>query len=804
MSTTAEPADGAFDHGGAPTPWADGPPPENDLTDTAAAPSAEADDGASSTSFGESPDGRGDGAARRPDGDAAAVPQARDGRDRRDGWDSRDGQGQTGRPGPSRPEEPSRAKEQPSRSAQDDGETAEPLSREQFDFIVGQSTRNASVYGGHDNLAIALNLSTGAVQATAEFQQTPLGARDTAWRHRLYQRPPGLDRLVSGLAETHLTVLFGQRGSGRDTTARVVLADVCGGSDRLSVLHSSGTALAQALVERADQYLTRGRGVVLDLGTEQPGPAVLEALSLRARERGAYVGLIVQSSGADAQPPYAVAHPRPDLKKVLGAHLRWALETRRAERCPDGEDCAHRSEREFLKQVLEDPRMDRELGTTLPVREAVSLAGTLATYLHRDTDELGEAFGAWRDRLRPVARSFLGLNGPACDSAPAAAADPHRQALRIAYVLCDELSLSDFIRAGTLLADEVLRAENRDETPVRPVFELDLDQLVPPGMGVAAEPDTAPADNPRRVRLAEPELMPVVIEVIWHGLGWLQRPLLRWLRLLASDHLERVRSRAAVIAGLLLRHDFDSVYRDLVRDWARGSVRDRQYAALAMAVAMAADDGWLTERVDRQVAAWATSPFPRLQDSAARAYGTPVGTRDVSGTLRALQALGGRAALAPYASVAYATAALFLTAGGADPVADALGRWIRADNDHLPRHAVRTLLVLGPYVVGPELPFRPRLVDLAMGEPEHREALTLLWQRALIDPAHSGQAWQLVGQWLLAADKDEDLAVFLEEFMAQVCISRLVSRARFHLGRWGRQHPDAKCVARLRRTLGRD
>ncbi|KIE23943.1 hypothetical protein LK08_27325 [Streptomyces sp. MUSC 125] len=804
MSTTADPADNAFD-GGAPTPRADAPHPDNDRTDAAASRFAEPDDGAARTAFGEPPDGGEGGAARRPDGDrdSGAAPEAQDGRDERD---TRYDQEETGRPGPSRPRDPSRAQEQPPRTAQDDDDNApEPLSHERFDFIVGQSSRNASVYGGHGNVAVAFNLSTGAVRATAEFQQTPLGARDTAWRHRLYQRPPGLDRLASGLADTHLAVLLGQRGSGRDTTARVALADACGGSDRLSVLHSAGTGLAQALVERADQHLTRGHGVILDLGTEEPGPAVLEALSLRARERGAYVGLIVESTGADAQPPYAFRHPRPALKKVLEAHLRWALETRRAEGCPDGDGCTHQSEQEFLKQVLEDPRVDRELGATLPVRKAVPLAATLATYLHRDAEELGEAFGAWRDRLRPVVRSFLGLTSPASDSAATAAHDPPWQALRIAYILCDELALSDFIRASTLLADEVLRAENRDETPVRPVFEMDLDQLVPPGMGVAAEPDAALSDNPRRVRLAEPELVPVVIEVIWHGLGWLREPLLGWLRRLAGDQLERVRSRAAVIAGLLLRHDFDSVYRDLVRDWARSSsVRDRQNAALAMAAAMAADDPWLTERVNRQVADWATSPRRWLQDSAARAYGTPVGTRNVPATLQALQALGGRAALARYVSVAYAAAALFLTADGADPIADALGRWICADNDHLPRHAVRTLLVLGPYAVGPELPSRPKLVDLAMGDPRRRQALVLLWQRALIDPAHSGQAWQLVRQWLLAADEDEDLAVFLDEFMEQVCVPRLVSRARFHLGRWARQHPKASCVARILRRLGRE
>ncbi|MFE6283628.1 hypothetical protein [Streptomyces sp. NPDC057877] len=733
------------------------------------------------------PDGAAEGAApgesAGPTADGAPAPEGAP-----QGPYPPDEQDVHGAPDPAEHPEP----RQPPRAPRDDGDAAEPLSTEQFSLLVGESSRSASLYGGQGNVAVVVNMGSG--QPLAEFQQAPLGAQDTAWRHRLYRRLPDHDRMALQLAENHLLVLFGQPGSGRHTTARVHLADVCG-SDRLSVLHSAGTGLAQALLERADKYLTRGHGVVLDLGAERPGQAVLEALSLRARQLRSFVVLIVESTGADPglPVPTVFAHPRPDLKQVLEAHLDWTLKTRRTE-CTGAAPCAHRSPRRFLQEVLADDRVDRALGAALPVREVVALAGTLAGYLHRDPDELDGALGAWRDRLRPVARNFLGLTTPPPDQAP----DPHRQTLRIAYVLSDGLPLSDFIRMGTLLGDEVLPPEHRDETPVRPVFELDLDQLVPPGTGVAAEPDAARSDNPRRVRLAEPELLPVVIEVVWHGLGWLQQPLLRWLRRLATDRLERVGSRAAVIAGHLLRHDFDSVYRDLVRHWARsGSVRERQYAALAVAVAMADGDPWLTERVDRQVAAWATSPSPRLQDSAVRAYSTVVGTRDVPGTLRVLQALGGRAALAPYASIAYATAALFLAADGSGPVSVAIGGWIRSDSGHLRRHAVRALLVLGPFAVGPELPSRPALAHRAMNDPVRRAELELLWRRALTDGAHSGQAWRVLKQWVLAGDEDKELGVFLQELVPTVCPPGLRGRAAFHFRRWARQHPEAGCLHRL-------
>ncbi|MFR0353190.1 hypothetical protein [Streptomyces sediminimaris] len=705
---------------------------------------------------------------------------------------------QTEASGTAVPQEPVSEAARPRRPAHEAGDSAEALSGEHLSVYLRQSSHSPAVYGGSHNAAIAVNLGG---EQPVEFQLIPLDAVDLARRDRLYQRLPHHSEMAGGLAVNHLIVLFGARGSGVDTTARVLLGHACGDSGRVGVLHATGTKPAQALAEQADRYLSRGHGVLLDLGTERPGPEVLKRLGMQAVRRKAFVVLIVEGTGTDlgTLQPYAFAHPRPDLKNILLVHLAEALDQHRARHQGQPDACSAHDVREFTRRVSEDARLDRELGGTLPVRDAVSLAGTLATYLHLPPEELGRAFGVWRDRLRTAARVFLDLTNPAPDPAP----DPYERPMRIAYVLCENMPQSDFIRVGTLLCDEVQRTENRETAPLRPVFELDLDQLVPPGMGIAAASETGAADNPRRIRLAEPELMPTVIEVIWHGLGWLRAPLLRWLHRLAHDQLERVRSRAAFIAGHLLRHDFDSVYRDLVRNWARGeSVRERQYAALALAVAAETGDPWLTARIDRQVAAWAGSPVTRLQDSAARAYGTPVGTRDVRATLTALQKLGGRPGLSGYASVAYAMSALFLTGGGTEPVTEALGRWIRSDNDHLRRHALRVLLVVGPLAVGPELPYRPKLAHGALDDPAGAQTLLLLWRDALIDPVHSGQTWELLGHWLLAADEDKELGEFLDEFVPRVCSdAHRRRRALFNLGRWARRYPDARSLSRVLRAL---
>jgi hypothetical protein len=260
--------------------------------------------------------------------------------------------------------------------------------------------------------------------------------------------------------------------------------------------------------------------------------------------------------------------------------------------------------------------------------------------------------------------------------------------------------------------------------------------------------------------------------------------------------LERVQVRAARIAGILLGHDFDSVYRDLIKDWAQGSAPYRQCAALAMETA--AEYPQLAPRVRNQVRAWSHSPNFRYQDSAARVYGTPVGAQDVTEALWELRELGSRQEMAVSSSVAFSMALLFLS-GAVDPVADSLGRWITSGNDHLCRHAARTMLILGRYAVGPELRARPVLANLAMGAEARRTTLERLWGWALTDQDSTERAWELLRRWLLAGDQDEKLAEFLAMFVPQVCTDRLASRAGFHLARWKRRHPTAVC---LRRVLG--
>lgn len=775
MSTTDDvPAPGAPAPAPASEPRPDAPPPGPEEP-----PAADAG----------APEDAGEPAGPGPDDDG------RDDDDRPD--DGRDDEGRSD-------EEPGEQADSPpdedrSRKSGQRARDAEDRFRAEIETIAAfhEAYNNALAFGGN-----AYTLNVGTAKA-AELHRIRLDATETARLHQLHQPVPHQEQMAETLREHHLVTLVGRSGSGREDTGTFLLADRCG-SDRVSVLHSADADLLQALVAQARRCLKRGEGVLVGLGGRRPGRSTLQALSLLARAHGTYVVLVVEDTRTDDDlpAPYAVRHLRPEPRPVLDAHLKSVLEAHRA-RCTDRDRCDRARLRRFADGVLDDPRVGDKLDAARSIDWITSFARNIAACLHGTEDALDVLLDTPHEDLRSLARRFLKLSETQnADGEPSASeAETHHQAVRISYVLGHDLPLSDVLRMGTRLSAEMLRAEYRESAPARPVFELDLDRLVAPGMGIAAEAGAHLSDNPRRARLTDPDLMPAVIEVIWHGFGWLRDPLVAWLRALADDRLERVGARAAVIVGHLLRHDFDSVYRDVVKDWARSpSVRDRRYAAMALSVAMAADDPRITAQVARQVRDWSGSPSPQLQDSAARTYGTQVGTQDVPGTLRALQGLGGRPALDPYASVAYSTAALFLAEGGAAPVAEALGRWIRAGDGHLPRHAVRTLLVLGPLAAGPELPSRPTLAHQAMEDPGGEETLLLLWQRALIDPAHSGQAWRLLCDWLVAADEDEELTLFLEKFALRMWPPK-DRRALFNLRRWARQLPDARLIARLLRGL---
>lgn len=618
--------------------------------------------------------------------------------------------------------------------------------------------KRSAVAHGSGSAFYAEQLTIGA-DTGVEIQVLSVSALTIAQQLDSHQDVDQQAQMAARLAAQHIVVLAGQPGSGRRSTALTLLAGCCS-DDSVRILHSEAPGILQALCRRADELLTPG-GYLVDLDDQPLKLSTLETLGHLARKQGAFLVVIGEPGPVDPDRlrPHAFEHRRPLLGDVLAVHLRRLLAGHPG--VCTREDCTDEHTTAFITRMLESPQVQRTLDGAPSVGSVVEFAEVLAQSVHTEDTSLGEVINQWRDRLRRLAKRLLHV--PA-ETSQGPVLDPHRQAFRIAYAFFHGHPLSDVFEAGEVLSATVLpRYETREPAPTNHVFERELDQLIPQEMRASA--DAAPGgradDNPRRARLVDEELMHAVIEVVWHDYDSLRDPLREWLTALVSGPLERIRVRAAQIAGILLSHDFDSVYRDLIRHWAGESAAYRQSAALALE--MAAHDPRLVHRVRGQIRSWLSSPRWQLQDS----------------------------------SVAFSMSWLYL-AGAPGPTADALDHWITSDNDHLNRHAIRTLLILSRYGAGPDRRDRPVLADTAMTDQDRADALVRLWRHALMGKDSSTRAWDLLRRWLLAGDADKELAAFLELLVPRICSRPLSLRAGFYLGMWAGRHPDSSTIGRLR------
>ncbi|MFF7243039.1 hypothetical protein ACFZBU_03965 [Embleya sp. NPDC008237] len=628
----------------------------------------------------------------------------------------------------------------------------------------------------------------------------------------LYEPVADHGRMAAHLEEVHIVALAGRVGSGRRATAAVLLVKHCH-RYALGTLHREGPDLVRAVCDQADELLANAPkydGYLLDVGPHPVTAQALDTLAQLARSAGKFLVLIggPETFPSDPPTPHVFEHAGADRRAVLAVHLHAQLTSHIADCVPQEgthERCDPATTRAYVTRVLEGAQIQHALDMARSVERVVHLARLLAENIHgADADGEARIIGRWRDHLPALARKLLGPDearegDPILD-------DPHRQALRIAYALFHGHPLSDAIEAGDLLGRTVLPYfEVRETAPLNHVFERDLNRLIPREMRASESlAGVEPDDNPRRALLVHEELLHAVLEVAWHEFPSLRQPLLAWLDLLIgveqrSLDFERIRVRVAHLAGLLMRRDFGFVYREMVGLWARhSSGAYRQCAALAMEIA--AEDDTSAVRVATLVKDWARSPDTRLQDAAARTYGTSLGMRDVQLTLRELGRLGRMPGLSARTSVAFSTAYLLLN-GRVDEVLADLDTWITSKDAHLPRHAVRAMLAFGRYTRTPDRRGRPALAELALKQTGHRELLTNFWRHALSEQETSARAWHLLERWLADADGNDDLAQLYVDLAPRFLGAELTGRSMFHLGLWRIRHPDSHTLRRVQRSL---
>lgn len=635
------------------------------------------------------------------------------------------------------------------------------------------------------------NLTVGGGTRQISVVKSLLTRERVADREKRYVEVAGFDAMISTLGHECVVVLIGAPGDARWTTAMCLVARVCG-TDRVGHLNiAEGSDLSSALAEQ-EEILSPDVGYIAELGSQPVGRGLLQALAEHAKRRTSFLVLLADhGASADELDPFAFEHHRPPLDRVLEVQLRGMLEEHPGG-CKAAKKCTATDVDDYITRVTSHPLVTRQLGPLDPVRDVVGLAAVLAEHIDSG-EEIPALIDRWNTRVLELAREILrSPEDPAQDRL-----EPHRQAFRISYALFDGHPLDDVFVASNLLTRDILpKHEQRETAPAYLVFDSILKELVHPAMAPAAAVEPVSPLTPRRAVLLEPRLSSALLEVAWHEYEALRTPLLGWLSALAGNDRVRIHLRAAQIAGTLAGFDFDTVYRELIRMWAHAGVQYRQAAAYALGSAY---ESGAQRRALQQVGDWSRSSTWQLQDTAARTYGTPLGTADPDAAAEALTVLSERRELAQSNAIPIALGSLWLF-GATETIMRALCAW--SGRHAQPMYlAARTLLLIADQPGSGERPGWPRVSELIADNPEQQAAFVDLWRYALTSVQLTGRSWEPLRRWLMSADgpeADSDLTTHVAGIVARIREPAAVDlRFRFNLQLWTRRHPRSGILSKI-------
>ncbi|MGW8642455.1 MULTISPECIES: hypothetical protein [Micromonospora] len=684
-----------------------------------------------------------------------------------------------------------------------DGGSDEPGTADTLSWRMDRERKSYGIQVNGNHTLLSLVLPDGRQISVLRSQRTPEGLRETA---RGYVEVAAFPQLVARLREQHVILLAGGDGTGRRTTADMMLWQVAG-IDRVAGIECAQSEATAAELAGKEDLLLPKYGTVLELpGKASVGAGTLRAFERLARERKAYVVLLVDQTDAtgSALTPYAVAYEPPDPQYVLRRHLVRMLARRR--RCTAGcAPCRGACRRAFVERCVAQPRVVEELAARPRPAQAVELAAALAEWSGVDSD-LVAALGGLRRTRRDFAARLLGVGKSArpAEGEEDPQAAPRRQAFQIAYAAFDEHPLADVFDAAELLLGILQAVESGAERVSRVVFDGGIAQMLRlEAEGPLAATDLA--EQPRRARLVDPFQLNAMLDAAWNDFDGARLPLLLWLEQLVFTRRDLVRERAARLAGWLATLDFDEVWHALVRRWAgdgRGTVRQ----AAASALDIAARDAQIAGRIQSRIRDWVRSNDAQLHDTAARAYGTRIGLLAPTDALRELRTLASRDDLNASASVArsllvlYRPAEAYLSETPGDPEATwrTLLAWHDDDLHRLRVHAARGLTLLARRAGPSPWESWPLLLAGAADFIPDTEELARLWRAALTDPTTAYRAWNILYAWLRLADDDPELAERVVDLVSRVLVGPVAVRGRFHLTHRWKDSPTARRLAGMR------
>ncbi|MEV6298729.1 hypothetical protein AB0M02_04910 [Actinoplanes sp. NPDC051861] len=658
-------------------------------------------------------------------------------------------------------------------------------------FTTSIHSGNGVIVGDNANM-IVIKMPDGRQVAVLRYQRT---AAWLAEAERTFVQAEEFDDFVVRLRRERVIYLCGRPGTGRRFLAERLVAKAVTAGRGVHGVHVPDKGVPLADLARKDDLIVPDAGVVLEVAENGPVTlGVLDALAAMATSARSYLVILgeARGPGGAALGHYEIQSEPPDPEAVLDRHLTYHLRRGCVGSCAD---CTGSCRREFVERCLALEEVRNQLTSDGRPATVADLARVLAAWDGVD-GTLKIKLNSMRERVRAVAFELVN-GGDKAEPDPVAA--PRRQAVQIAYAAFAGYPLADVFEVAELLFQVLWAAQYGEKAQDRTIFDGGVEQIlrVPHGMDLL---HVDPAEHPRRVWFTDARLPFDVLDVAWHDFDQVRGPVQDWLDHLVKNARPGIRGRAASVAGWLATYDFDEVWRRLIRPWATagsGTLREAAAQALDTAVEEPALDGLtrdprLVGLIRSRVRDWARSASAHMHDTAARAYGTRLGTLALREALDDLYLLAGRDDLNGSASIARSLQSLYLDSPA--EIRAELLRWMRDDKYRIQVHAARSLVLIAGLASPPPRHNWPLLLSDLERAGEDPQLLSEPWRAALAGPSTSLRAWATLHVWLLRADADPEVQDRVLALGREIVAAPLDGRARFALRQWARECDSARLL----------
>ncbi|MGV9309530.1 hypothetical protein ACWDLG_39700 [Nonomuraea sp. NPDC003727] len=593
--------------------------------------------------------------------------------------------------------------------------------RDWFGGPINHASDNATVYGaGRDLYNYQVTPSDGP-----PVQAVPLPGEHMGRLRGCLVATESQTRLSTLLVTEPLLLLRGPRHTGRTTTAIAALLEVAKSCNRLMLkdepIHVSVTDLE------------KGAGYLL-LADESTWTSQLEEIADHLSDvatRGEC--RIVILAGPDCDLPHRVVdHVQPAADLVFRKTFTYLL------RDPDAWD----------KHRLDEHDLGSRLSGCRPT-EALRLANRLVEGLRQNLT-VSDVLDAQPLFTQKRFREHLDQDS-----------SRYGRCFLVSSAVLHGLPEPVVSGAALELAEQIPDGTREDEEPdIPPVWER-LETWLSYS-GVSAVKGSRRGEG-RRVQLRD-ELAPQLLPMIWEELPAVREHLYAWLRHLGESSDEHVRIKVAHAVGLLATYDFDLIEKEFLDGWSRDSkVGPKQLAAWALEAT--ASDPEIRGRVDTLLRIWAEAGSYEQRTTAAIAYGSRLGLRNVVDVLSSFRQITLTTQSYWLCDAVARSIADIYVADTARSITTELAKWACDVQFGRRLAAALTLVRLG------QLRYEGARLALLDHSPE--EDLIALWTRSLelsLSPDEkagqgsslAGQLWQLFTGWVREWDRRPSMRPVLE------------------------------------------